>query len=68
MAMVNSIVPQLTRLKDLTLPETIIKSDQKLAVEVWEDLNYRSVPVRLSFTKEPGNDCCLVGRGVEQLE
>lgn len=60
MSFVPSIVSQLSKLKELSLPEKITKSDTKSAVEIWEDLNYRSAPVRLSFTEGHSKRCALL--------
>ena len=61
MSMVSSTVSQLSSLKELSLPEKVIKSDTKLAVDIWEDLSYRSTPVRLKFTKgRCGKRCTLL--------
>jgi len=58
--MVSSIVPQLSSLKELSLPEKIAKNDPELAAKIWEDFNYRSTPVRFSFTKGRGKRCSLL--------
>lgn len=51
MSTLSSIVPQLIKLKELSLPEKIAKSDPKLAADIWEDLSYRTSPVLLRFKK-----------------
>jgi len=51
MSTLSNIVPQLSKLKELFLPEKVAKSDPKLAAEIWEDLNYQPSPVLLRFSK-----------------
>lgn len=42
------------------VPENITKNDTKSAVEIREDLNYHSAPIRLSFTEGRGKRCALL--------
>ena len=50
--MLASIVPQLRKLEDLALHESVAKDDPKLAAKIWEDLRYQSSPVNLYFTND----------------
>jgi len=52
MTIVSNIVPQLGKLKDLSLHETVAKTYPKLAAKIWEDLHYQPSPVYLYFTND----------------
>jgi len=54
------IVPQLKNLKKLSLPATTTMDESKLAVDIWEDLNYRSASVHFSLTESYGADYCVL--------
>jgi len=59
--MVPKIVPQLNKLKELSLPGKMAENDPKLAAKMTEDLGNRPSPVRLSFTKgRSGKPCSLL--------
>lgn len=57
--MLSNIVPQLVKLKELHLPETVAIDDPKLAAKIWEDLRYRPFPVHLYFTNDGVYQCCF---------
>ncbi len=48
---VGNIVPQLGKLKELSLPEKIVNSEPEFTAKTWEELKYRSAPIDLRFTK-----------------
>lgn len=50
--MLSNFVRQLPKLKELSLPENVAKTDPKLAAKIWEDLSYQPSPVHLYFTNE----------------
>ena len=58
-SMVSNIFPKLAKLKELSIPDYIAKSDPKVAAEIWEDFNYRPIPIRLDYTSRHSNYCLL---------
>lgn len=69
MSAVANIVPQLTKLKEISLPENVMKNDP-LAAKIWEDLSYQPAPIRLLFSKSRSAGRCplLVDYGMMEWD
>ncbi len=61
--MISNIVSQLSKLKVLSLPETITQSDLAMAAGILDDFTNRLAPINLSFVKGLfGKVCPLLGK------
>jgi len=58
--MVSNIFPKLAKLKELSIPDYIAKSDPKVAAEIWEEFNNRPAPIRLEYTSHNPSRYCLL--------
>jgi len=60
--MIPNIVSNLTKVKVLSLPENVAKSDLAMVAGIVDEFTNRLAPINLSFVKEPfGEMCPLLG-------